>query len=156
MHTVPNAPEISLENILKISGMFEASLVKDVIPYIEKNYRVKATKENRAVAGLSMGGMQTITLSTEYPDTFGYIGVFSSGIFRPKADDEAKFMALQKAGFNKYWVACGKDDFVMDSNKRLLDMLKKTNIKYEYFENAGGHTWANWRTYLGMFAPILF
>ncbi len=156
LRTAPNAPEITRETFMKYAGLFETSLVKDVIPYIEKNYRVKASKANRAVAGLSMGGMHTITASIEYPDVFGYIGVFSSGIFMPSPDQEAKFMALKKAGVNKYWVACGKEDFVMESNKRLLEMLKKTDIKYEYFENAGGHTWANWRTYLSMFAPMLF
>lgn len=156
LRTAPNTPEITRETFMKYAGLFETSLVKDVIPYVEKNYRVKASKESRAVAGLSMGGMQTITASIEYPDMFGYIGVFSSGIFQPSPDHEAKFMALKKAGMNKYWVACGKDDFVMESNKRLLEMLKKTEIKHEYFENAGGHTWANWRTYLSMFAPMLF
>jgi len=156
LRTAANAPVITRETFMKYAGLFEASLVKDVIPYIEKNYRVKASKESRAVAGLSMGGMHTITASIEYPDVFGYIGVFSSGIFQPSPDQEAKFMALKKAGTNKYWVACGKDDFVMESNKRLLDMLNKTGIKHEYFENAGGHTWANWRTYLSMFAPMLF
>lgn len=156
LRTAPNAPVMTRETFLKYAGMFEGSLVKDVIPYIEKNYRVKASKESRAVAGLSMGGMHTITASIEYPDVFAYIGVFSSGIFQPSPDQEAKFMALKKAGVNKYWVACGKDDFVMESNKRLLDMLNKTGIKHEYFENAGGHTWANWRTYLSMFAPMLF
>lgn len=156
LRTAPNAPVVTRETFMKYAGLFEASLVKDVIPYVEKNYRVKANKESRAVAGLSMGGMHTITASIEYPDVFGYIGVFSSGIFQPSPDQEAKFMALKKAGTNKYWVACGKDDFVMESNKRLLDMLNKTGIKHEYFENAGGHTWANWRTYLSMFAPMLF
>ncbi|HEY5823994.1 MAG TPA: alpha/beta hydrolase-fold protein [Cyclobacteriaceae bacterium] len=156
LRTAPNTPEITRETFMKYAGLFEASLVKDVIPYIEKNYRVKASKESRALAGLSMGGMQTITASIEYPDVFGYIGVFSSGIFQPNPDQEPKFAALKKAGTNKYWVACGKDDFLMDSNKRLLEMLKKTEIKHEYFENAGGHTWANWRTYLSMFAPMLF
>lgn len=156
LRTAANAPVITRETFMKYAGLFEASLVKDVIPYIEKNYRVKASKESRAVAGLSMGGMHTITASIEYPEVFGYIGVFSSGIFQPSPDQEAKFMALKKAGTNKYWVACGKDDFVMESNKRLLDMLNKTGIKHEYFENAGGHTWANWRTYLSMFAPMLF
>lgn len=156
LRTAPNAPVVTRETFMKYAGLFEGSLVKDVIPYVEKNYRVKANKGSRAVAGLSMGGMHTITASIEYPEVFGYIGVFSSGIFQPSPDQEAKFMALKKAGINKYWVACGKDDFVMESNKRLLDMLNKTGIKHEYFENAGGHTWANWRTYLSMFAPMLF
>lgn len=156
LRTAPGTPEITRENFRKYSGLFEKSLVNDVILFIEKNYRVQTGKENRAIAGLSMGGGHTVTASTEYPDMFGYIGVFSSGIFQPDEALESKFLALKKAGINKYWVACGKDDFVMESNKRLLDMLNKTQIKHEYFENEGGHTWSNWRTYLSMFAPMLF
>jgi enterochelin esterase-like enzyme len=156
LHTAPDAPELTRENYRQFSGLFEKSLVQDVIPFIEKNYRVRASKENRAIAGLSMGGGHTITATTEYPDVFGYIGVFSSGIFDPNADMEAKFRELKNSGINKYWVGCGKDDFVMESNKRLLDLLQKCDMEYEYHESAGGHTWANWRDYLSIFAPMLF
>jgi len=156
LHTAPGAPELTRENYRQYSGLFEKSLVLDVIPFIENNYRVNASKENRAIAGLSMGGGHTITATTEYPGVFGYIGVFSSGIFDPNADMEGKFMELKKSGFNKYWVGCGKDDFVMESNKRLLDLLQKCDMEYEYYESAGGHTWANWRNYLSVFAPMLF
>ena len=154
--TSPDAPELTRENYRQYSGLFEKSLVKDIIPFIEKNYRVKAGKENRAIAGLSMGGGHTVTATTEYPDVFGYIGVFSAGLFDANADMDAKFTALKNSGINKYWVGVGKDDFVMESTKRLLDVLDKTGIKYEYHESAGGHTWANWRDYLSIFAPMLF
>lgn len=156
LNTAPDAPEITRENFRQYSGMFEESLVKDVIPFIEENYRAKTGKENRAIAGLSMGGGHTITATTEYPEVFGYIGVFSSGIFQPDEALEEKFLALKNAGINRYWVACGEDDFVMESNQRLLDMLDKTGIEHEYYENEGGHTWANWRHYLDIFAQFLF
>jgi len=154
--TSPDAPEMTRENYRQYSGLFEKSLVMDVIPFIEKNYRVKASKENRAIAGLSMGGGHTVTATTEYPDVFGYIGVFSAGLFDANAEMSDKFMALKNSGINKYWVGVGKDDFVMESTKRLLDVLEKTGIEYEYHESAGGHTWANWRDYLFIFAPELF
>ncbi|SFU13499.1 enterochelin esterase [Algoriphagus locisalis] len=159
LRNVPGAAAPTRETYAKFQGQFEKSLVKDVVPYIEKNYRVKADKENRALAGLSMGGAHTITASTEYPGTFGYIGVFSSGIFDANADMaelEKKFTALKASGVSKYWVACGKDDFVMESNKRLLSILDKTGLEHEYHESEGGHTWANWRDYLVLFAPMLF
>jgi enterochelin esterase-like enzyme len=159
LRNVPGQPAPSRETFAQFQGKFEKSLVEDVVPYIEKNYRVKADKDHRALAGLSMGGGHTITASLNYPGTFGYIGVFSSGIFDANADMaemEKKFTALKNSGVSKYWVACGKEDFVMDSNKRLLSMLEKTKFEHEYFENEGGHTWANWRTYLSMFAPMLF
>jgi enterochelin esterase-like enzyme len=154
--TSPDAPELTRENYRQYSGLFEKSLVMDVIPFIEQNYRAKASKENRAIAGLSMGGGHTVTATTEYPDVFGYIGVFSAGLFDAGADMSDKFMALKESGINKYWVGVGKDDFVMESTKRLLEVLDKTGIVYEYHESAGGHTWANWRDYLSIFAPELF
>tara|TARA_R110002020_G_scaffold138602_10_gene308996 strand:+ start:6352 stop:7500 length:1149 start_codon:yes stop_codon:yes gene_type:complete len=155
----PGVETITRENRAQFQGKFEESLVKDVIPYIEKNYSVIANKDGRALAGLSMGGGHTITASIENPGTFGYIGVFSSGIFDANADMaelEKKFTALKASGVEKYWVACGVDDFVMDSNKRLLSILDKTGLEHEYHESAGGHTWANWRDYLSIFAPVLF
>jgi enterochelin esterase-like enzyme len=156
LRTAPDAPELTMENYRQYAGWFEKSLVQDVIPFVEKTYRVKAGKENRAIAGLSMGGGHTVTATTEYPEVFGYIGVFSAGIWEGTEGLEGKFLALKKSGINKYWVGCGKDDFVMESNKRLLDMLEKTGIEHEYHESAGGHTWANWRDYLSIFATKLF
>ena len=155
----PGLPPITRESYVQFQGQFEKSLVEDVIPFIEIHYRVKANKESRAIAGLSMGGGHTITASITYPGTFGYIGVFSSGIFNQNEnmdEMEKKFLALKASGVSKYWVACGVDDFVMESNKRLLDVLKQTNFEHEYYENEGGHTWANWREYLSLFAPMLF
>lgn len=72
------------------------------------------------------------------------------------AELEKKFTALKASGVEKYWVGCGVDDFVMDSNNRLLSILDKTGFEHEYYESAGGHTWANWRDYLSIFAPQLF
>ncbi|MDF2158582.1 esterase [Algoriphagus sp. CAU 1675] len=159
LRNIPGLPAPSRETFAQFQGKFEKSLVEDVVPYIEKNFRVIADKDHRALAGLSMGGGHTITASITYPGTFGYIGVFSSGIFNQNADMEEleqQFLALKKSGVHKYWVGCGKEDFVMESNKRLLSILEKTDFEHEYFENEGGHTWANWRTYLSMFAPMLF
>ena len=159
LRQIPGLPTPTRETFAQFQGKFEKSLVEDVVPYIEKNYRVIADKDHRALAGLSMGGGHTITASITYPGTFGYIGVFSSGIFDANADMaemEKKFQALKASGVHKYWVACGKEDFVMESNKRLLSVLDKTRFEHEYFENEGGHTWANWRTYLSMFATMLF
>jgi len=154
--SAPDAPPLTREDFQNFRGKFEESLVNDVIPYIEKNYRVRASKESRAIAGLSMGGMHTINVTTSHPDVFGYIGVFSSGIFQPDQDLSNEMLALQKSGIKKYWVGIGEDDFLMESNKRLLDALEKAGITYEYYENTGGHSWNNWRIYLSRYAPMLF
>jgi enterochelin esterase-like enzyme len=154
--SAPDAPTLTREEYMKYMGKFEESLVKDVVPYIEKNYRVRAGKDSRAIAGLSMGGMHTINVTTSHPGVFGYIGVFSSGIFQPDQDLSEEMLALQKSGISKYWVGIGEDDFLMESNKRLLDALDKAGIEYEYYKNTGGHSWNNWRIYLSMYAPMLF
>jgi enterochelin esterase-like enzyme len=151
-----DSPVFSRADYEKYRGQFEESLVKDVIPFVEKNYRVKASKDMRAIAGLSMGGGHTITATINYPEVFGYIGVFSSGIFQPYEDLDGKMLALKESGVKKYWVACGEDDFVMESNKKLLEALDKSGMEYEYYENSGGHSWKNWRIYLSMFSPMLF
>jgi len=146
------------------SGKFEQSLVKDVIPYIEKNYRVIANKDNRAVAGLSMGGIQTITLTGTAPEMFSYYGVMSMGLvdmtkFGGNDDKEARVVNLEKlrkSGVKLYWIGCGKDDFLFKSAGDLRKFLDENKFPYTYRESTGGHTWTNWRIYLSELAPKLF
>jgi len=150
----------------KLAGKFEAHLVKDLIPFIEKNYNVLKDKNNRAIAGLSMGGMHTQTITNDNPGMFSYIGVFSMGIMNfgqqnqdiVKLDQErdTKIEALKKSGYKLYWIGVGKDDFVYQSVITLRSTLDKHNFKYTYRESTGGHTWSNWRIYLSEFAPLLF
>lgn len=150
----------------RTGGSFEEHLVKDLVPFIEKNYRVLTGRDNRALAGLSMGGMHTQTITNNNPGMFGYIGVFSMGIMnmggqnqdpaKAEAERNAKLEALKKSGYKLYWIACGKDDFVYNGVVTLRETLDKLNFKYVYRESSGGHTWANWRIYLSEFAPMLF
>jgi enterochelin esterase family protein len=144
-------------------GLFEESMVKDIIPYIESHYRVTANSDNRALAGLSMGGMQTLNLTGTYPKMFGYIGVMSMGLvdaasmgLKPDPAQDSKFEAVKRSGYKLYWVGVGKDDFLYKSVQSLRSSLDKHGLKYTYRESSGGHTWANWRIYLSEFAPQLF
>ncbi|MCJ7446981.1 MAG: alpha/beta hydrolase-fold protein [Bacteroidales bacterium] len=150
----------------RYAGKFEEHLVKDVVPFIEKNYRALTGMDNRAIAGLSMGGAHTQTITNNNPGMFGYIGVYSMGLmnFGPQNQDaakleqerDAKIEALKNSGYKLYWIGCGKDDFVYQSAVNLRNLLDKHNFKYTYRESTGGHTWANWRIYLSEFAPMLF
>jgi enterochelin esterase family protein len=150
----------------RLTGKFEEHLVKDVVPFIEKNYRALTGKDNRAIAGLSMGGGHTQTITNNNPGMFSYIGVFSMGIMgTPRESQEAEKLAqerdakievLKNSGYKLYWIACGKDDFVYQGVVTLRNTLDKHNFKYVYRESTGGHTWANWRIYLSEFAPMLF
>lgn len=153
---IPTADEQSDRNStyrVHFSGMFEKSLAADVVPFVEKTYRVVANKENRAIAGLSMGGGHAIRISLENPKMFDYIGVFSSLV---RNVDENQFKALRAESPKLYWVGCGKDDFLYDGSQALVELLKKHEFKYIYRETPGGHTWTNWRIYLSEFAPLLF
>jgi len=146
------------------SGRFEESIVKDVIPFIEKNYKVATDKNNRAVAGLSMGGMQTLYLTNNYPEKFSYFGVLSMGLTENRqggnntsSDDRMKGLEKLKASQPKlYWIGIGKDDFLYANAQSLRKFLDDNKFKYEYLETTGGHTWPNWRIYLSELAPKLF
>jgi enterochelin esterase-like enzyme len=147
-----------------LSGKFEESLVKDVVPFIEKHYRVVADKDHRAIAGLSMGGFHTQNITNANPKMFSYIGVMSMGLFNPKqfgGEDntaliEKQLDVLKLSGVKLYWIGCGKDDFLYKGVADLRAMLDKHQFKYTYRESTGGHTWANWRIYLSELAPLLF
>jgi enterochelin esterase-like enzyme len=131
---------------------FPDSLAKDVVPFIEKTYRVIANKQNRAVAGLSMGGGHTISVTLANPGMFGYIGVFSDGFGVVEED----FKELKKENPLLYWVGCGINDQAYNNSQPLLGILKKLDFKYTFYETTGGHTWYNWRLYLTEFSQLLF
>ncbi|GAB3930435.1 esterase [Larkinella terrae] len=163
--SMPLPPSSGMPNpavMTQMRTLFANELLKEVMPYVEKNYRTQANRENRAIAGLSMGGFQTLDLTLTRPDLFNYVGVFSSGFFGATIDEaETKYASvLNDPGFNKnkklFWIEIGKDDFVMDANKKTMALLDKHQIKYQYKETAGGHTWINWRQYLNEYVPLLF
>ena len=138
-----------------MANAYVRSLVEEIVPFIEKNYRVVAKKSHRAIAGLSMGGGHTIAASGLYPDTFDYICPLSMGSQRTEQLD-AQLQGIKKAGYKLYWLACGNTDFLFDSANQLDAALTANGLEHTYFVSEGGHTWANWRYYLNTFAPLLF
>jgi enterochelin esterase-like enzyme len=158
---------------------FSEDFVNDIMPYVEANYRLLEGRNNRAMAGLSMGGMQTLNVTMSHLDKFAYIGVFSSGIFgmaprTPAKEGPAKAPVASQApsweqqhlaeldnpelkkGLKLLWFATGSEDFLVGTTVATVDMLKKHGFSPVYNESGGGHTWANWRDYLNEFAPQLF
>ena len=142
---------------------FARDLLGDVMPYVERNYRTLPRREQRAIAGLSMGGQQTLNVGLTNLDRFSYLGVFSSGWFGENgaatfARNNQSLLSDQKLNdrIRLFWIATGKDDFVMPSTKATLALLDQHKIRYDYKETEGGHTWPNWRAYLNEFAPLLF
>jgi len=144
------------------SGMTEKAF-GDVISFIESEYRIKKEKASRAIAGLSMGGMHTIVISANFPNTFEYIGVFSSAMLQDKNSTvdfyqnmNQKLKVQKDNGFKLYWIGIGKDDFLYKKCVEFRSDLDAANLKYTYKETNGGHTWSNWRVYLTEFVPMLF
>jgi len=137
---------------------FERDLLGDIIPFIENHYRVAKGSKNRALAGLSMGGFQTLNIGIKHLDLFKWLGVFSAGIrskdFTERYNDEFK---LANKELNLLWLGCGRDDFLFeDCFKPTIKFLKEKNIKHVAYITDGAHTWINWRRYLYEFAKLLF
>ncbi len=137
-----------------VEGAFVENF-KDVIEFVESNYRVVPDKAHRAIAGLSMGGGHAINISRTYENTFDYIGVFSSA-----SSGEEEFDASLKKQFDNglelYWIGIGREDFLFERNKEFRARLDKMELDYTYLETDGGHVWKCWRIYLGEFVPLLF
>lgn len=143
---------------------FVSELLKDIVPFIEKTYRVLPGGANRAIAGLSMGGGQTMRVVGSNPDQFAYVGVWSAGVNpQTTADFEKRNAALldnaDKANkqIKLFSISCGeKDTLAFAGSKNLDEILKKRSIKHEMNVSEGGHTWINWRLYLNSYAQRLF
>ena len=150
------------ESILKI---FEAELKQCIIPFVEKNYRTETDSKNRALAGLSMGGIQTLYAGINNTELFSYLGVFSSGWILPMqssiADAQYDFIKMNSDMINKnlklLWISIGgKEDIAYKNCQVMLSKFDEMKIKYMYSEYPGGHTWPVWRNNLYKLAPLLF
>jgi enterochelin esterase-like enzyme len=155
-HT-PDKPNVDILN----NDDFGNDLLKDVIPYVEANWRTLPTSANRAMAGLSMGGAHTLRYGLTHPELFAYVGVFSMGLMDTTLLGwyERKNAAALKRGameFKLVYYAVGKDDFLYRSIAPTRALLAKYGIKDVYNESSGGHEWRNWRRYLADMAPRLF
>ena len=153
-------PNMNLPQTME--GTFETAF-PDVVKFIDKTFRTKANKKNRAIAGLSMGGYHSLHISKQYPDMFNYVGLFSAAIMpdakvkSPIYEDFDKKLATQFAKKPAlYWIGIGKTDFLYKANEDFRKMLDEKGYKYTYYETGEGHIWKNWRIYLTEFAPLLF
>lgn len=145
---------------------FEASLMNDIIPYIESHYRVLANAENRAIAGLSMGGGQSYNLGLG-TDKFAWIGIFSSGIFGGvqglgNYDPEKQFPGLltKSGSFNKrlklLYITCGEQDPRIEYTKKAAAMFTENGLNNVFTSFPGQHEWKVWRKALADFLPRLY
>lgn len=138
---------------------FTDALLTEVIPRVERQYRVTTTRTDRAIAGLSMGGGQSLYTGLNNVDRFAYIGAFSSVTTLNGQAYDSLYPAVNE-GINGrvklLWIGVGSDDFLHAENVRLRDWLRSKKVAFEWVETPGGHTWMIWRRYLTDFLPRLF
>jgi enterochelin esterase-like enzyme len=136
---------------------FREALLTEVIPRIENEYRVSKDRDARAIAGLSMGGSESLLTGLNNLDKFAWVGAFSSGGL--PEDFSTNFSALDSKANDKLkllWIACGTEDRLIDPNRSLRAWLKSKGVQHTAIETPGAHTWMVWRRNLAEFAPLLF
>ena len=136
---------------------FHDSLMNEIMPLVESSYRVSATRSARAIAGLSMGGEQSLVFGLNAPMPFAWIGAFSSGGL--KSDFDTLFPHLDNK-VNKQvrllWIACGKEDGLFESNEKFEEWLTTKGVVHTWVAAPGRHSFLAWRRFLAEFAPLLF
>jgi len=136
---------------------FTQALLTEVIPQVESAYHASHDRKQRAIAGLSMGGAESLLTGLNHLDEFAWVGAFSSGGLSD--DFGADFPSLDAQANGKLhllWVACGTDDHLIEVNRKFRDWLKSKGVNHTDIETPGAHTWMVWRRDLAEFTPLLF
>ena len=139
---------------------FEKDLLEDVVPFVERNYRVIADRDHRALIGLSMGGGQALNIGLHHLDLFSRIAGFSAGANRVSPGGPFADVAADPEHVNRslklLWLGCGDEDDLFEPNQALSAFLTSKGITHTFFPSSGGHSWGNWRKYLAEVAPELW
>jgi enterochelin esterase-like enzyme len=134
-------------------------MLKDVIPAVEGKYRITAGRQNRAIAGLSMGGGQSLRIGLGHLDLFSAVASFSGAV---PGDFEKRFEGLLKdapgtnARLKVLWIGCGQQDSLFGRSKNLSELLTKNQIKHVFRATDGVHNYTIWRKFLAEYTPLLF
>lgn len=136
---------------------FRDVLLTEVIPQVENSYRVSRDRNARAIAGLSMGGSESLLVGLNALDQFAWVGAFSSGGLSEQFNTVFPALDTKANGqLHLLWIACGTEDRLIDTSRKLRDWLKSKGIHHTDIETPGAHTWMVWRRNLADFAPLLF
>jgi enterochelin esterase family protein len=141
----------------KNQRQFRETLLNEVVPQVEAAYRISTDQTSRAIAGLSMGGTESLLVGLGTLDKFGWVGAFSSGGL--STNFVSQFPNLDEKANDKLWllwIGCGTEDGLMKNNRDLHEWLTSKNIRHTWKESPGAHSFRVWRRYLGEFAPMLF
>ncbi len=148
-----NHPDVHEQNRAK----FTEALLTEVMPKVENEYRVAKDRNSRAIAGLSMGGSESLLTGLNHLDKFAWIGAFSAGGLPDSFDKD--FPGLDSKANQQLkllWIACGTEDRLITGNRNLREWLKTKGVLHTDIETPGMHTWMVWRRNLTEFAPLLF
>lgn len=165
-HTVP-PNDLSTGSRGRNTQLMEEDVTKNIVPLVDKRYRVAPGARNRAIAGLSMGGGQSINIGLHNLDLFSWVAVFSAGVGggggaadRQAFEQRMSAVLADRDGTNQklklLWIACGKDDRAMAGAEQLAELLQKNGIQHTLLKTEGAHTWRVWRSYLAQLTPLLF
>jgi enterochelin esterase-like enzyme len=148
---------------VRMEQQFTSELVKDVVASVEQRYRVVPDAASRGIAGLSMGGSQTLRVASTHPELFGFVAIWSAGLAPARTTEfetlASKFLQNPERvnkGFRLFSISVGDKDFTFEGSKNLASVLQKHGIQHRLHVSGGGHTWLNWRRYLNDLAPLLF
>jgi enterochelin esterase-like enzyme len=144
-------PVLNAQNI----DLFQKALLTEVIPRIESTYHVSKKREDRAIAGLSMGGHESLVIGLSHPELFASIGTFSAGV-NGNIVSQLPSINARKADLRLLWMACGVDDALLKPNQTVIAALKAQGLPVTAIETPGHHQWPVWRDNLIHFAPLLF
>jgi enterochelin esterase family protein len=136
--------------------LFGNTLTDEIIPSVERQYNVAKGRENRAIAGLSMGGQESTTIGLTRPELFAWVGGMSSAVPRSDLDSHFPGLDAKKANLRLLWMACGTDDHLIVSNRAFVAWAKQKGLPVTAVETPGAHTFVVWRDNLLAFAPLLF
>jgi len=156
-HAVPFGSPRELQ--ARNNELFERHVLEDVVPMVEGKYRVKPGREQRAIAGLSMGGGQALSIGWKHLDKFSAVGAFSAAVpgdFEKQFDAALAAPDKTNAKLKVFWIGCGRDDFLFERNEKFTVMLTSKGIHNTWRATEGNHTYTYWRKYLAEFAPLLF
>lgn len=144
------------------SPLFEPDLMNVIIPFVEKRFRTETKPDDRAIAGLSMGGGQALSIGLTHPELFHYVLGFSAATGPNFLDisGTVKQVDANPAAINKQlrllWISCGRQDFLFQTNKKLVQDFEDHGVKHMYVETEGAHVWSVWRKNLENALPLLF
>lgn len=136
--------------------LFTKALLDEIMPRVESEYNVSRKREDRAIAGLSMGGLESLSIGLTHTDKFAYIGGFSAAVHKLDYTKELATLDPRTANLRLLWIACGTEDGLIKANRNLIAFLKTKDMPVTQIETPGLHVWMVWRDNLTHFAPLLF